>query len=1350
MSLLENKKLKLWSSIPNGVVSVIQDGSSADADATTGYRFDNGFRAGAGVGGATDPSDKLYVAVETLSSDYDNGKTLTISITGRDHWWYNAYGTIRLQPNDIVEFWANVGTQDAGMSTPAWHLNDATPATQVRYFYGWVDTVTVTAAGTVTATCRDAMWRANDIRTRRSLSDGLDVPMLFFNLAHDNPDIWWAVKKLTTSGGTNTYGIGAPTYSGATAVGTSSMSVKEILGYFDTVYLQALKDADIIPQAATSLWYTGTTDGLDVVPGEIALNNAGFTEAIQQVLQWVPNMRLMVDHQTRQWVLVKVGAALSGTTVTIASWLLYTTAGAPGLEFRTTTDITSTFSTTPSTSGYAWTYIPDDNREQAYRFTTAGFGLVSAGLWYVRTNEAAPENLSPGQYTPVVRPAKVALLDTAAFSTMAIDVDEDVVPDSLTIQSDLQGAYTACKIVSVHQKTEKKKELWTPGTTAGANNQIVPAWNSTLESAWNPIDSERESDYGASGSGIPIYKAEQQGTPQKWAFWIAYEDSAFKDDHATDEWLGCTMQFVTAGTLGNVRNLTWGFTIGSCGQIADIGNGKAGLKIVLTTNDITSLTASSGAIGTTAVPVSGVIDKIALTQSLRFPSTTDLNGRFQVGRVWKHVAAVSNRPPPGLGGSSAHSGLCDLVGFTPRTGTLSSQQTALRSNAFALFHDEIDRIGNGGAFGWGGRIIIPLPRKNQPSTTNTAPGCDAKGYQPPANIDIEYEETTTEVRTARYPASGHDGYAYHLHNLEREHVISSSNWTTDSKQAMYDDFAHRWWQLHCNPHYRGAVSLVGVKENAVWLDLCAKAGFTTSMAPAGTGATLTAFWPTVHGVTIDFTADTVTFNLDDSSVMQEFNLALIEEVGVKQAAWQVWAQQMMQRAEQRLQCIQSNRSAPPNPYVCNSTSAHGSLNTNVVIKKEGKNNWNGGFGDTGIGINNPTNSGSLSHSQGATHSVVRDQQGNRFGIGPGGGIFGGTTSGANFTIDPALIPEPQGTVYQAQQTAQAALAAAGLQPVTTPLPIYSSLASGSNVNGSGNTVFTLEHTGLTANAYVGGHISICDFLAHTHRTDYEIISNTSGSITVSGAVQAASLGVHVVVWSKPAPVASADFTEGSYVAKDSNGDYVVISPTGSSVRGGVLNEATNEIDTGGSAPQFGYAKPLSWWYSANIPSGVSSTDGGAIVATNPSYSAGTDYDGFVGLYNLVNNDKTRVVFEFIVPDDLDLNYIVTAKAYFRLSAAAGAGNNIRVGWEARAVANGEATLSGGTLTSGFVTHSVSSLASGVMVVVNLGTVFAVGDLGYDDLVKGVVVRDATAAGLDTFEQTLQFIGIKFTGTERRT
>jgi len=165
--------------------------------------------------------------------------------------------------------------------------------------------------------------------------------------------------------------------------------------------------------------------------------------------------------------------------------------------------------------------------------------------------------------------------------------------------------------------------------------------------------------------------------------------------------------------------------------------------------------------------------------------------------------------------------------------------------------------------------------------------------------------------------------------------------------------------------------------------------------------------------------------------------------------------------------------------------------------------------------------------------------------------------------------------------------------------------------------------------------------------------------------------------------------------------------------------------------------------------GTQVQDGGTGTLSNSGVGivSSSDYDGHSVAANWGATNKEGFAFSWTVPGDLKTSAVVTAKLYYRLSGNPGSRHASYCGIDARAVADNEVTISGGSLASVAAVKELDDggYSSGDLVVHSVGTLFAASTLAAGDYVKGVAYRDPTNAD-DDYTGTCQFVGVLFEGT----
>lgn len=1138
---LENRKLKVWSSSPRGQVYVFQDGSGADGDATSGYKFDDAFRTGALEPGYSGKTPRVWVHVQSLAMEWEVGQTMTFVVTSPAAYMINAYPNVAIDVNDFVEFYCDAPAADANVATPSYHLNDQVG--QVRVFRGWVEEVRP-ENGRLTVNCQSALWRANDVTLDRSGAESITIPKIAFNLPKDHPDHFYAIKNL----GGGDYGTGS-----APIQNDAMMTLAEILDYLQDTYSVDLQNAGVT--TASSIFESGDLNPLTIRPGPIIFESTGFGSAVISLLnQFAPDMRVFPDPRTTKWRLVRT---LAGFTTSSATISLISIVGANSRIF---VDDSSPFSTTPGDDGNQVRIVHQTDPA----LSTTGT-VVTKAVGYVEISG----HLAGEYLTAFMSGAKLISLQGPTLPTVGFSFDDDVFPGSLVMARDLRDVYTAVSIYSTHHETETIRTYWTPGGV-GDPYGLEPAWDDAYESFWKEdADPNREHDYGVEGDGLEIYAYDTGGTGGTYRITVPAEDSVFGDDHASNEWVGSSLLIFTADT-DSVRGQNYHYTILANENLADIGDGRPGLRLRIQS---TTLVADVG--GTLLQSsVGGTGDMVGINSSFSFATTTAPNARWAVGRAWKFTDVTIHSQ-----GATLHNTTCTLPQVMVDDGTgINRQEMTLHPNLqHPLANEQPTKpyldcpSGTGRVCEFQRVFYLGRPAVNRERGIPQA--CASGTWRPPKRIEVTYEITTTEIREARYPSSGFDGEAWRHHGLERTKSIAARYWTSEDQTADYEDLAFRIWNVTNKTNYRGSVRLKNAADHLAWLDLGVRAAFSTYMFPQGAPSQLRAFWATVNRIDFDLssTDGTATLTFDPDNALKRLATDVYEDYFIGSKALLRDLEDRQRKALEIPTCLAGARPNVDNPYLCDSLITSGPRSSKPAIRLPAKDNIAHGNGETGIAGNLSASGKASTHGMRATETAFRDLQGNHFIVGPQGEVNNATLGSGVLTTatSPPVAPSTVGS--QAQASANAAAAMWGLTPVVTAPPIFTTVEIVAN---STDTVWTLAQTGWTTDELVGAMLYVLDYVPGLHREGYEITANSSTTVTTDLLTDALpEEGTRVNIFRKPAPTAdSSTWPNGGYVMRDLDDNYVVVDAVTGGVSRGSLNATTNEIefvDGGAISMQFG-------------------------------------------------------------------------------------------------------------------------------------------------------------------------------------
>lgn len=1136
MSFFRQRKLKVYSAGPAATVYVFQDGSDVDADATAGYQFDDAFTQGAQRPDTTARADREQIELRELRTEYETGRQFTFAYRGRQSWIDTENGAARFQPNDLVEFWAEAPTPDATVTMPSWHLNEATPGDQVRLFRGWVESVQTSPENGCVVVCTDAVRKADDLILSRPGVTGA-VPKLVFNAASDDPDFYWSVKVTNQSLGTVTWGEAANTPYRAT--------VKQILEWLWSEYEAELVTLGVI-ESGTDLFHADDLAVLTGIPGPILLERTGFGSAVREILRWVPDRRLLVDHNTGQWRIVAWGAALKKDSTTL--YQHFATTGNPYVDVvRVPLAANSYFSATPGADGNRVRIYSsaDPTRSEEFQIHSKNTSGPVGGEVQLFTVAGLRHQVYPSG--SVVAPVRSETLPTLARS---IDT-----ATRIELHRDLQGAYSAVNLYSVHQKTETINENTYPGISSP---RLKPAWNSGFDQYWKDKDADREADWGKDALGLKVYRVDATGARD--VLYVRHSDSAYGDDHAPNEWQGTTLWVWTknGGTDAKAASHVW--EVYSQANVADVGDGSPGLAITLVgsaggfATAVTNFNCDGGTdIGS---PAGGSADRVVLTSDKQFSTTAASNRRSVVGRFWwldettDSVAGATSGP---------HQSSCSPAkiqydngyGGIRRTVALDAGSAYPSANWRAK--GDFDYVGGGGA----GTTLI-WRRRSVVTARPIAAACGGQpGWAAPPNFMVTVERTKNTARSARFPTSGHAGHAHEAYNLTRELHIPVDVWENDDEDASFAALAELLWNAHQNAHSKGTVRFRGHREHGVWLDLAVRVALTTDVYPSDQAAGVEGFWGPLSSFAIDFEREEVEYGFDSASALER----LLDDVyfrlfkAYNQKPQSILA--LARKAAELISCIAGARTDQPPTSVCSgSVYEAGGRPLPPVVKLPNKDDQNNGIVPTGLGMADATGAAAeggqgvlATHGGGAVATVVRDAEGNHFAVGGRGEIVPGTVSGNEFTPSTSLTTQPRGKLDRTEDEVEGIAALwGGLQLAHEAYrPIY-----GRTNSGSTTSVVEAKAPALPVVAdATGWSLVIGDYRDRLARETYEVDAIAIDAITLASAIAddagapAEDVPFILIPPGKPLPD-PGDFTvDGSFGFQDDAGNWYVFEPDGS-------------------------------------------------------------------------------------------------------------------------------------------------------------------------------------------------------------
>lgn len=1128
MSLFRQRKLKVFSAGPAATVSVFQDGDAADADATLGYQFDDAFFHGAQRPDTTSRADREWIDLRTLESTYDDGKTLVFALNGRYAFADTDGVTVRLNPNDKVEFWAEAPTA-LSAATPAWHLNDATPGDQVRLFVGWVEEIEATPGGGVVATCRDAIRKADDlILARPGVSAA--VPRLAINPDSNDPDFYWGVK--VTTGSTFSYGEAASANNRGT--------LAQILTWLWDEYEAELVGLGVI-DSGTDLFHADDLALLTQKPGPIVFERTGFGTAVRELMKWAPDKRIVVDHQTGQWRFIQWGAALKSDQGVVFQ---HFHVGSGGYQdaIRIPSPSQTYFSATPGADGNRVRIydLTDPTINEEFTIHSIVYVGVVGGDYELRTNETLKKQVYQNA-------SKLYPVRNTALPTLLLPIDDAL---SVELRRDLQGAYSAVNLFSIHQKTEVVNEA--------INGLLKPAWDQGFDQYWKDKDAQREADWGSDALGLVVHRI---GTVSgRDALYVRYEDSAYGDDHAPNEWRGCTLWVWTKDGGTDAKAAKHVFEVYSQGHVADVGDGKPGMSILLVgaAGDFATAVGDFDFDGGTDIgtPAGADLDRVVLTSDQQFATTAARNRRSVVGKLWyiDHSDQLANST------SGPHQSTCapPKIQYDNGSGGVARVSTLDPGNAYPAANwqskGDYDYVGGGGI----GSTLI-WRKKSVVAQKPIAQACGgAPGWQAPNNLLATSERTVVTARSARFPASGHAGHAYATYNLSRVLHVPVDPWTSDAQDADFEALAERLWDAHQNAHARGTIRLAGQREWAAMLDLAVRVTPTTERGEFSRTAGVEGFWGPLSSVRIDLRADadSVEFGFDSEEALKKLlddtYFTLFERYSTP-GFFRGWVRRVAEVAS----CVAGSTIDPSISATCaGSVYTPGGRPLPPVIGLPAKDNEANGIAETAIGLAETGGAaasgggGKLStHGGTATATVVTDIDGGAFAVGGRGEIFAVDVVGNMATPSASASYGPRSKIDRTEDEVEGHSAMFGGMQLGHQQyrDIYARTDAGSTT-----TVIEIKAPVLPVVAdATGWTLNILDFKDREPREAYAVDSIAADAITLAAAITddagAPLEDVRVILIPPRKPLPDpADFTvDGSYGFQDDAGDWFVFEPDGS-------------------------------------------------------------------------------------------------------------------------------------------------------------------------------------------------------------
>lgn len=1141
---LTSKKLKIWH--VNGNVTVFQDGSDADVDATT--KYDDFFEEGTNRASREPESAKL--GVELVRMSFRAGEAALLTLRVHDHVTDNFFG-IDLQ--DIVEFYCDVGaTFTPSITTfPSWHLHEQTG--QQKVFRGRVmekSAVSQSTGGDVfELVCKDPRAWADDVRLQRDIDAGVILPHLIFNPDSDER-AWYASVKKTSNPTWPTH----PSFTTGWPSGYGGpLTMRDALAYLNDFYADELTAAGV-KVVGVDIFDDDDLEPLTMQLPRLDFVQVGFFEAVKRILELAPDYILTVDPKTTQWRIVKARRILiPGEETTVTGWT----------DNTTTIDVTvadaSAFSDTPYDPGNLILLVSATDS----RFSSYAQVLTKAGS--VLTISPPGPTYATG--------TKVFPLEGASDQLPVVGVDLKSGALNVNLKEHLDGAYSAVRIVSTKQEKSERTVVRSLGPSL---LNIVPAWDSGFEAVWKPDHADREQDLGRDGIGIPIYQHLVVGGKSK-IYYLAGLSQYGLDQHIVSgvgEWQDCAFQLIwQGGTDVSTQQPRYASRITAMVYSADIdGSGNPGYILTLN-HDLTTHPDGPGTVNTSSSPGGGgVIDRFRITHDLNLTdldgarASKRLNALYEVNRKWAHSSTseeVIRGEADACMGQAQVSGIAGVN--APANQVIDVAATQVPMTYQELVDYWTPRLGSGNfaprAF------FLDKPVQNLEYTD-----CAQTNPPEPPRLEIKYTTESVSVRNARAPDTGFSGLAYALHGLQREYVIQTDRFKYDDQQGIYDDLALAVLRDVSEPAYIGEVEMDGI---APWLNL-ADLGVRIQMTNidwtyyTSNVNYLNKFRAPLSEVTFNFESQSTSLSFSRRDVIERLSGRDLEQLYVKEPEQDKQIKEALAAAEKAAACAARPRQATittvPSCRIQYPAPAGGPSRgggkppPGQEPKQEGQ-----GTNESSIGL--PVTVGSAGKSYEnkgpqASGFIERDYLSQ---VWFWSGMAGkpGLESGGSFTEDPTAVRRYTGLpLFNAKRVMEVAKATMGFDLAYRGAQVHAKIEAGSTT-----TVLEIAYPGLTTNEFQGGTVEIIGE-EDIARPIYDVASNDADSVTLSSAMSEAApaAGAVAVLRGPGLPVLDGtDFPDGGTAFQDPSSEWFVIIPDGivvsATLSDGTLTEKTTSPNT---------------------------------------------------------------------------------------------------------------------------------------------------------------------------------------------
>ena len=1132
------KKIKVFSSVTSAV-TVLQDGTAADGDATA--KYDNAFRDGVDFSSEDIGVRKLTISLVSLTSTPE-GKEFVFEIQDFTH--INSLG---LAPNDRVQLSLDMPEALAvGGSWPSWHSGALAADTQAIVFQGFIDELRRVEDGSggkvFQVVCVDAVSFADRIILQQSRAEDLFIPYLVFNVDDPaDPDRIYGIRIYDPTGATpaDKYRQG-----NSKDPANEKMTVADILTYLGAAYQSDFYSRGLLDSPSGDIFDATEIAAFTGTPEKVVFENEGFGQAVRKILRAnLPDHELTVDPRSRKWRITPAHKDIMTTGVATINGV-----GVPDTQVFNVDDA-SIF----ATSG--------DGSRVRVQSRDNYFSSAVEGVFSIATNTITLDNPLPFtvQLGDLVFPM---FEDSGVAPRVSIELGDDA--ESADLLVDLKGVHTAVEIVGRKQERERFKITKNgPGATVPGIVGRGLGWGGGWDPGYNDdtdyaVHKNRRIDRGPMPDldGIEIDEITTLSGPVT-AIYFSEEQSSFENDHFIDgsggsEWDGCACVFLTyeqadaeaanhVGIVDSFERIGW---------MDSPTNTIRRFRITLDRDILATLPNLESTVA------DGTGDKIMLSAS-EVHAPRNPNKRWAVGKVWRIESTGAADDARLIDDKGCHGYTEFPSAYDPNvTVPVSAIPIEQTTEAPRTFDELVDYwnlnptssnpITGGVPRAWFLRPPEPPPMVDP---------CDLIPPTPPAPepIEIEMYRLKQEARSVRVPATGFTGLAYAYYGHSEVLRVLTDNFEDESQNSQFEAIAEAILRRVSAPHYSGSVPLNRIMPWIRMIDLGVRVTFGSGPTgfAAGVVTEQSRFWGLVRSMEVDFVNGGVSLSFESRGVSDVFNQDFLERVYVKETAEIAALKDRARQLEEEARCREANPPpAPPRIIQGCEVNVGGQSGGRGGGKIPSKNLFTGG-GETALGVGGQgsASAGSVSgsHAFNAPYIVERNLiDGQVWALrNPSGAMVGGAAGASKQWIpDAAAAPLVKSVPAYHSEILNGILV--GMMDLHLEIPVEGQtvqLASGST-----STVLQLEYAIPNDARFDDGWIEFKPAGDWVARDRYEIDTHTATTVTLKSAMAEALPPVGALAYLYPNnldPLLASDYPSGGAQFKDASNQLTVVEPDGS-------------------------------------------------------------------------------------------------------------------------------------------------------------------------------------------------------------